>query len=134
MTNVQPNLLQLAKQGDPKAIAALMNRSLQPKGVTAKVAFKDGCLQIMLESAQVTDQQALVAFVRKGIINLETELIERVKRIRAGELTYELDEILNKPVDLETLKLKKLEVVTQSSTSSTTSEFSIPTQKNNKLS
>ncbi|MCC5628361.1 hypothetical protein LC613_09655 [Nostoc sphaeroides CHAB 2801] len=111
-----------------------MNRSLQPKGITAKVAFKDSCLHIMLESAQVTDQQALVAFVRKGIINLETELIERVKRIRAGELTYELDEILNKPVDLETLKLKKLEVVTQSSTSSTTSEFSIPTQKNNKLS
>ncbi|MEH1890612.1 MAG: TM2 domain-containing protein [Nostoc sp.] len=300
MTNVQHNLLQLAKQGDPKAIAALMNRSLQPKGVTAKVAFKDGCLQIMLESAQVTEQQALVAFVRKGITNLETALIERVKIygkclgeefpvwnqelefagqggqdkiftfeesntkkkqlqtrfaqdvleqfmnlkartsigisyndlppvlgiaklavqkferspdselcpylteliqkvmlyyelslecmghkvkrasllngifiglgsltgiaanepigklmasefpnvpksiihglyefdtvlsalwIRAGELTYELDEILNKPVDLETLKLKKLEVVTQSSTSSPTPEFSIPTQR-----
>ncbi len=298
MTNVQPNLLQLAKQGDPKAIAALMNRSLQPKGVTAKVAFKDGCLQIMLESAQVTDQQALVAFVRKGITSLETALIERVKIygkclgeefpvwnqelelagqggqdqiftfeesntkkkqlqtnfaqdvleqfmnlkartsigisyndlppvlgitklavqkferspdsevcpylteliqkvmlyyelslecmghkvkrasllngifiglglltgiaanepvgklmasefpnvpksiihglyefdtvlsalwIRAGELTYELDEILNKPVDLETLKLKKLEVVTQSSTSSPTPGFSTPT-------
>ncbi|MEA5625850.1 hypothetical protein [Nostoc sp. UHCC 0251] len=79
MTNVQPNLLELAKQGDPKAIAALMNRSLQPKGITAKVAFKDGCLHIMLESAQVTDQQALVAFVRKGITNLETALIERVK-------------------------------------------------------
>jgi hypothetical protein len=29
MTNAQSNLLQLAKQGDPKAIAALMNRSLQ---------------------------------------------------------------------------------------------------------
>ncbi len=79
MTNVQPNLLQLAKQGDPEAIAALMNRSLQPKGISAKVAFKDGCLQIMLESAQVTNQQALVAFVRKGITSLETALIERVK-------------------------------------------------------
>lgn len=79
MTNAQSNLLQLAKQGDPKAIAALMNRSLQPKGITAKVAFKDGCLQIMLEPAQVTDQEALVAFVRKGITSLETALIERVK-------------------------------------------------------
>ncbi|MBN4002320.1 MAG: TM2 domain-containing protein [Nostoc sp. LPT] len=49
--------------------------------------------------------------------------------IRAGELTYELDEILNKPVYLETLKLKKLEVVTQSSTSSPTLELLTPTPR-----
>lgn len=79
MTNAPPNLLQLAKQGDPKAIAALMNKSLQPKGITAKVAFKNNCLQIMLESDQVPDQQTLVTFVRKGITNLETALIEKVK-------------------------------------------------------
>ncbi|MGF1673375.1 MAG: TM2 domain-containing protein [Rivularia sp. (in: cyanobacteria)] len=79
MTNAPPNLLQLAKQGDPKAIAALMNKSLQPKGITAKVAFKNNCLQIMLESDQVPDQQTLVMFVRKGITNLETAFIEKVK-------------------------------------------------------
>ncbi len=30
----QPDLLALAKQGNPKAIAALINRSLQAKGIT----------------------------------------------------------------------------------------------------
>ncbi|WP_277926746.1 MULTISPECIES: hypothetical protein [Nostoc] len=39
----QPNLLELAKQGDAQAIASLINRQLQPKGITAKVALKDAC-------------------------------------------------------------------------------------------
>jgi hypothetical protein len=75
----QPNLLELAKQGNAKAIATLMNRQLQPKGITAKAVFKEGCLQIMLESAQVPNQQVLVAFVGKGITSLGVESIERVK-------------------------------------------------------
>jgi DNA-binding transcriptional regulator YhcF (GntR family) len=75
----QPNLLELAKQGDAQAIASLMNRQLQPKGITAKVALKDACLQIMLESAQVPNQQALVAFIRKSIVGLGAASIERVK-------------------------------------------------------
>lgn len=79
MTTAKSNLLQRAKQSDPRAIAALINRSLQPKGITAKVAIKDRCLQVMLESAQELEQKALVAFLRKGIISLETSLIERVR-------------------------------------------------------
>jgi hypothetical protein len=79
MNQTQPNLLELAKQGNAKAIATLINRQLQPKGITAKAAFKDGCLQIMLEAAQVPNQQALVAFVRKGITSLGAESIEKVK-------------------------------------------------------
>jgi len=75
----QPNLLELAKQGDAQAIASLINRQLQPKGITVKVALKDACLQIMVESAQVPNQQALVAFLRKGITGLTTASIERVK-------------------------------------------------------
>lgn len=75
----QANLLELAKQGDAQAIASLMNRQLQPKGITVKVALKDACLQVMLESAQVPNQQALVAFVRKGITGLGAASIERVK-------------------------------------------------------
>jgi hypothetical protein len=79
MNQTQPNLLQLAKQGNAKAIATLINRQLQPKGITAKAIFKDSCLQIMLESAQVPNQQALVAFIRKGITSLETESIQKIK-------------------------------------------------------
>jgi hypothetical protein len=83
----QSNYLELAKQGDPKAIAALLNRSLQPKGITAKAALNDGCLQIMLEAAQVPEQQSLVAFVHKGITTLNSDFIETVKVFgrKAGE-------------------------------------------------
>jgi len=41
-------------------------------------AFKDGCLQILLESARA-DQQALVAFVNQGLTRLEAASIKQVK-------------------------------------------------------
>jgi len=63
----QPSPLNLPSRGNVEAIAALMNRSLQPKGIVVKAAFKDGCLQILLESAQVPKQQALVALIRKQV-------------------------------------------------------------------
>ncbi|WGV24884.1 hypothetical protein [Halotia branconii] len=75
----QANLLQLAKQGDAQAIAFLMNRQLQSKGITVKAILEDGCLQVMLESAQVPNQQALVAFVYRGITSLGTTSIEKVQ-------------------------------------------------------
>ena len=75
----QPNLLKLAKQGNPKAIAALMNRQLHTKGITAKTQVKNGCLQIMLESAQVPKEQAMVAFVHKGMMSLGAKSIQSVR-------------------------------------------------------
>ncbi|MBN3873511.1 hypothetical protein [Nostoc sp. JL33] len=75
----QPNILKLARQGDVQAIASLMNRHLRPKAITAKVAFKDACLEVMLESAQVPNQRISVAFVRKGLTALKAASIEIVK-------------------------------------------------------
>jgi len=75
----QPNLLELAKQGNANAIATLINRQLQPKGISAKAEVKNGCLQIMLESAQVPKEQAMVAFVRKGMMGLGTSSIKKVR-------------------------------------------------------
>lgn len=75
----QPNILELAKQGNAKAIANLINRSLQPKGITAKVTLKDGCLQVMLESDQVPEELALVSFIRKSMTSLGAKSIERLK-------------------------------------------------------
>lgn len=78
MTTSQPSLLQLAKQGDPAAISALMNQSL-PQGTTAKVSLKEGCLKIMLESVEVPEQQNCIEFIRKGIIGLNAASIRQVK-------------------------------------------------------
>lgn len=74
------NFLELAKQGDTEAIAYLINRSLQPKGITViKAVLKDSCLQIMLEAAQIPDQQSLIALMRKWITTLGFEPIKQVK-------------------------------------------------------
>ena len=79
MTDSKSDIISLAKQGNPKAIAALMNQSLQTKGITAKVALKDGCLQIMLESIQTPNQTSLVTFIKKGVTSLGILSVERVK-------------------------------------------------------
>lgn len=79
MTNPQPSVLELAKQGDAKAIAALLNRSLKPKGITAKAGMKNGCLQLFLESLDVPDQSTLMPFVQKGMNNLGSQTIQTVK-------------------------------------------------------
>ncbi|HEY9302352.1 MAG TPA: hypothetical protein VIQ31_39520, partial [Phormidium sp.] len=83
----QVNLSELAKQGDAQAIATFMNRTLQPKGITAKAAIKNDCLQIMLEAAQVPNQQVLVLLINKWMSNLGAESIKKVKIFgrQAGE-------------------------------------------------
>ena len=74
----QPSLSTLAKQGNPQALTALINRSLRPKGITAKIALKQGCLNVMLESAQIPAPH-YVRVIQKGLINLGVQSIKRVK-------------------------------------------------------
>jgi hypothetical protein len=73
------NLSELARKGDPKAIATLMNRKLEPKGITAKAAARHGCLQIQLESEQIPNQAALVKFVQTGLDSLGAEGLNAVR-------------------------------------------------------
>lgn len=75
----QQNLRELLKQGDPKAIASSINRTLKPKGINADVTRDNGCLHITLESGKVPSQMALVDFIRSGMTNLGVESIHTVK-------------------------------------------------------
>jgi len=75
----QPDIRKLAKQGNPQALAIILNQSLQSQNITAKVNLKDDCLQIMLESPETPNQQSMVAFIRKGLIKLEIESVKTVK-------------------------------------------------------
>ncbi len=70
------NPLKLAKQGRPDIIAALINRNLQPKGITAKVSRKDNCLKVILESNKAFNQESLVEFIHRGISKLEIDDID----------------------------------------------------------
>jgi len=73
------NLVQLAKRGDGQAIATLMNRQMQPKGITATATVENDCLQIILEAERVPNQQRLCAWVQKSVTNLGAASIKKVK-------------------------------------------------------
>lgn len=75
----EPNTLKLAKQGNPKAIAAMINRSLRAKHIVAKVNRQDDCLQVLVESAQIPNQKAMVSFIRQGLTKLGVETIKTVQ-------------------------------------------------------
>lgn len=75
----QSNLLDLAKQGEPDAIAALMNAVLEPKGITAHAEREHDCLNILLESSKTLNQQTLTAFIQKGLLELGTNSIRTVR-------------------------------------------------------
>ena len=98
----QQNLRELLKQGDPKAIASSINRTLTPKGINADVTRDNGCLHIILESDKVPSQMALVDFIRTGMTKLGLESIHTVKvygrRTGDGEPAWE-DEIELMPAE-----------------------------------
>lgn len=77
----QSNLIELAKQGDPQAIANLMNRTLQPKGISATVDRMGDRLQIYLAGEHPPNRESLMTFIQNGINNLGLETIDTIEVI-----------------------------------------------------
>lgn len=96
--------LELAKQGNVQAISDLMNRHLQQRGVTAKIVRKDDCLQILLQSSETPEQEALVRFTTKGIASLELQSVKSLKiygRKNGEDLpTWTEDVMLSQPFSM----------------------------------
>jgi hypothetical protein len=74
----QSEILELAKNGDPQAISAVINKSLEPKGISAKTALSGGCLTIVLESEKAVPEAPIVEFIQSGISRLAPENITRI--------------------------------------------------------
>ena len=55
-TDNKQTVQQAAKQGNLQAIALLLNRQLQPKGITAKVSAKNSSFSIIVESIKTPPQ------------------------------------------------------------------------------
>ncbi|MDX2215205.1 MAG: choice-of-anchor D domain-containing protein [Oculatellaceae cyanobacterium bins.114] len=73
------NSLQLAKQGDAEAIAALVNRALQPQNIwVAAVSVEGDRLHLVLESAQAPAQETVVPFIRQSLNQLGSEAFRAV--------------------------------------------------------
>lgn len=73
------DILGLAKQGNPRAIAALLNRWTRTMGVTAKATTQEHCLHVLVEAANSPSQESIVAFVHKVMQQLEVESIHTVR-------------------------------------------------------
>lgn len=78
------DLLALAQQGHPKAIAALLNQQLKYREMRCRVSLADGVLHVVLsatdDTAQETpDRGAALEFLRAKIINLDIANLKRVR-------------------------------------------------------
>ncbi|MBP0018958.1 MAG: GAF domain-containing protein [Cyanobacteria bacterium SBLK] len=72
------NLFQKAKQGNPKAIALLLNEKLNPKGMDSRIDRRERTLRIFLEGAQLYKPDKLFSWLRKQMVALKPGGIERV--------------------------------------------------------
>jgi hypothetical protein len=82
-------VLELAQQGDAKAISALMNRSLKPQGITAKVICQDAQMKILLESLDIPDKENLTQYLIQGLSKIGVSIRHlEIYGKRDGQQTY----------------------------------------------
>lgn len=72
-------VIHIARQGNPKAISALLNQILKSHGIVATAIVKDVCLQIILESSDVPEQKNVVNLVEKHLQKWQLLSIKIVK-------------------------------------------------------
>ena len=75
----EKNILELARLGNPNAIASLMNQSLHPQGINSTAKLSRDCLYIFVESIQVPHQPSIVEFIYQGMMILQVESVKTVK-------------------------------------------------------
>ncbi len=74
----EPRLLEVARQGDPRAISTLLNAVLLPKRVKAEVSRQGTTLAITLHSEKMLNQGAAVTLIRTALEKLHLPDIDAV--------------------------------------------------------
>ncbi|AFZ02203.1 PrsW family intramembrane metalloprotease [Calothrix sp. PCC 6303] len=105
---MQSNVLEHARQGDPQAIALLMNRSLKPQGISVEAVLEEHCLLFEVNSEKVPDQEALVKFIHKGMNNLRVKSIQKI--IISAQLVNQNSIAWIQELDLEKVDFGELDV------------------------
>ncbi|MEL7068611.1 MAG: DUF4429 domain-containing protein [Cyanobacteria bacterium J06581_3] len=97
-----PDILRFAKEGNPKAIAALMNRQFKSRGINTKAAVKGNRLDILLEAISVPEQKTIIEFIGKGLTSLSPNGISSAKVFarETGEDFFEWEATFNIPFEL----------------------------------
>ncbi len=75
----QQKIIELATQGNPKAVAIIINQSLQQQGITVIAGRKNDYLHIVVESEQVPNQEIVTPIVQEKIAHLQSEYLKNVK-------------------------------------------------------
>lgn len=71
-------LLDQARSGDAAAIAALISRGLQPSGIRARAVRSGERLTLWLEAATPIDRPLIVAYLRRGLEQLQPQGLVQV--------------------------------------------------------
>lgn len=79
MTSTHPNPVEQAQQGDPKAIAFLVNRQLAAKRYKAAVSKSGRTLLVVLEGEKVPDRGVMVPWLRSALRKLGAAGIDRLE-------------------------------------------------------
>ena len=75
----QNQMMELAQQGNIKAITNLINQSLNPRGISTSAKVRNGCLHVFLESEPVSTKESTAQFVHKKLIFLKIKSIQSIK-------------------------------------------------------
>jgi DNA-directed RNA polymerase subunit RPC12/RpoP len=131
----QQNLLDLAKQGDVGAISTLINRNLNPKGITAKISKSANCLRIMLEAQAVPTQSGMVNYLQSGVGKLAIAEIDTLQifgrqtgdEVPAWSQTVEINQPVVQPLELAQQPTQHSSQTQRSDLRPTDSSFTTPT-------
>ncbi|TAG90186.1 MAG: hypothetical protein EAZ09_23100 [Oscillatoriales cyanobacterium] len=73
------NFHELAKQGNPEAIASFLHSKWQSEDITVAVNLNGDCLEVILDGSPVPAQDKSVEFVRSELTDLQPDSIRLVK-------------------------------------------------------
>ena len=75
----QQKIMELARKGNPKAIANLINQSLESRGIHTQVKSQNGCLHVVLTAEPIPDSKTTASFIHHKLIFLKIQSIQTVK-------------------------------------------------------
>jgi hypothetical protein len=132
----QENMLKLAKQGNPKALAVMLNQSLQPKGITAMVSYiHNGLIKLEVESIKTVKVYGRQTGDESSAWSQKFELVSQQETPSSTEPT-EFKNLLSNQTLHKSSRAVPPKVETSSSTRQTdfqNPKSSIPTSKNPNL-
>ncbi|NEQ72019.1 MAG: hypothetical protein F6K23_02375 [Okeania sp. SIO2C9] len=75
----QQKVIELATQGNPKAVALIIHQLLQQQDIKIIAGRRNGWLHLILESEQIPNQEMVTSLVQQKIASLKSESLKNVK-------------------------------------------------------